>query len=126
MTTQQFLKGILMALVGVLVTFFTQTPVNYLLMALTAVCSIFVYTGKNLILVLHSNSPVGSLSFINIVSALLLAIGNGVLGYASMIIAAGVVDWSVLGKVTGSIVLTYVITTWFAPAYSPVKKRLFV
>jgi len=125
MTNQQFLKGLLMALVSVIVTFFSTTPVDYLLMALTAVCAVLTYVGKNLIDVLHSDSPVGSLSWINIVSALLVALGAGILEAASMIIVNGVILWPVLGKVVGSIVLTYVISTWFSPPYNTAKVKFF-
>jgi hypothetical protein len=126
MTTQQFLKGLMMALVAVILAYFTQSPIDYPMMAIAAVSSILVYAGKNLIAVLHSNSPAGSLSLINIASALLLLIGNGVIDGVAMYYIKGVILWGVLGKITISIALTYVITTWFAPPYTPVKTKLFV
>ena len=125
MTTQQFLKGLMMAIVGVVVAFFSTTPIDYLLMALTAVCAVLTYVGKNLIAVLHSDSPVGAFSFINIVSALLVALGSGILEAGAMVIVNGVILCPVLGKVVGSIVLTYVISTWFSPPYNITKVKLF-
>jgi hypothetical protein len=126
MTTQQFLKGLMMVLVSVILTYFTQTPINYPMMAIAAVSSILVYSGKNLIAALHSDSPAGSLSLINIISALLILIGNGIINGVAMYLIDGVIVWSILGKIVISITLTYVATTWFAPPYSPVKKKLFV
>jgi hypothetical protein len=126
MTTQQFLKGLMMVLVSVVLTYFTQTPIDYPMMAIASVSAFLVYAGKNLIEVLHSNSPAGSLSLINIISALLILIGNGFLNGVAMYLINGVILWGVLGKIIVSITLTYVVTTWFAPPYTPVKKKLFV
>jgi hypothetical protein len=126
MTTQQFLKGLMMVLVSVILTYFTQTPIDYPMMAIAAVSALLVYSGKNLIAVLHSNSPAGSLSLINIISAFLILIGNGILDGVAMYLINGVILWGVLGKIVVSITLTYVAATWFAPPYSPVKKKLFI
>jgi hypothetical protein len=125
MTTQQFLKGLLMALVGVAVSFFSSPEVDYLLMALTALCAALTYTGKNLILVLQSDSPTGSLSWVNVMSAVFIALGTGLLQAASMIIVDGVIVWEALLKITGSIVFTYVVSTWFAPPYSLKSIKMF-
>ena len=126
MTTQQFLKGLMMALVAVVVTYFSQSPIDYVMMAISAISAILVYSGKNLIAVLHSNSEAGSLSFINVVSALLILIGNGFLDGVALYLINGVILWGVLARLTIGIVLTYVVSTWFAPPYSPTKKKLFV
>jgi hypothetical protein len=125
MTTQQFLKGLMMALVAVIVTYFSTTPIDFLMMGLAAICAILTYTGKNLISVLHSDSPVGALSIINIVSALLIALGAGILNGAAMIIVDGVIVWAVLGKLTLSIVFTYLGSTLFAPPYNTNKVKGF-
>ena len=76
--TNQFFKGLLMAVMTVVVAAFATQPVDYLLLAVTAVSTILVYTGKNLITLLHSESPAGSLSLINLVSGLLVAVGTGI------------------------------------------------
>lgn len=123
--TQQFFKGLAMALVGVVVAAFSTTPIDFLLLAVTAVCTILVYTGKNLISLFHSDSPAGSLSFVNLISALLVAIGTGVLEAAGLFIIEGAVNWSILGKVVLSVTFTYLGGTWFAGPYSTEKKRLF-
>jgi len=126
MTTQQFLKGLMMAIVAVLVTFFSQTPIDYLLMAIATASAILVYTGKNFVVWIQSDSPAGSFSWRNFVSALLILIGNGIIDGVAMFYIDGVIVWAVLGKMTIGIFLTYVTATWFAPPYTTVKKRLFV
>jgi hypothetical protein len=126
MTTQQFLKGLMMAIVAVIVTFFSQTPIDYVMMAISAVSAILVYSGKNLIAVLNSDSPAGSLSLINIGSALLILIGNGVLDAVALYYINGVILWGVLARLLTGVVLTYIVSTWFAPPYSTVKRKLFV
>lgn len=125
MTTQQFLKGLMMAIMAVVVAAFSTTPIDYLFMALTALCAILTYVGKNLIAVLHSDSPPGTLSLINIISALLIALGSGILEAGALIIVNGVILWAVLWKVVVSTTLTYVLTTWFAPPYNVTKRRVF-
>jgi hypothetical protein len=124
MTTQQFLKGLGMAIVGVLVTFFVQTPINWLLMGITAICAVLTYGGKNLIPWLHSDSEPGQFSLINIASALLIALGVGILESVGLYIINGAIDWLILGKVVLSITLTYFGATVFAPPYTLKKTKL--
>jgi hypothetical protein len=126
MTTQQFLKGLLMALIAVLVTAFTTPPVDYILMAVSAISAILVYVGKNLISVLHSNSPVGALSFINIISGLIIALGTAILDGFAMYFIDGVVVWLVLGKYVVFVTLSYLTATLFAPPYNTTKVKVFV
>ena len=126
MTTQQFLKGLLMALVAVLVTAFSTPPVDYILMAISAVCAILVYVGKNLVSVLHSGSPVGALSFINIISGVLIALGTGLLDGLAMYLIDGVIVWAVLWKYVVFVTLSYVTSTLFAPPYNTNKVKVFI
>jgi hypothetical protein len=126
MTTQQFLKGLLMALVAVLVTAFTTPPVDYILMAVSAVCAILVYVGKNLITVLHSDSPVGALSLINLISGVLIALGTGLLDGVAMFLIDGVIVWAVLWKYVVFVTLSYITSTLFAPPYNTTKQKVFV
>jgi hypothetical protein len=125
MTTQQFLKGLLMALVAVVVTAFSTTPIDWLLMAVTAVCAVLAYAGKNLIPWLHSDSPVGALSLINIVSGLLVALGAGVLEATGLYLVEGVILWTVVWKVVLSVTFTYLGSTLFAPPYNTAKVKFF-
>jgi hypothetical protein len=126
MTTMQFIKGIVMAIVAVLVTAFTTPPVDYILMAISAVSAILVYAGKNLIAVLHSDSPVGSLSFINILSGLIIALGTGAIDGLAMYFIDGVVVWAVLWKYVVFVTLSYLTSTLFAPPYNTTKNKIFV
>jgi hypothetical protein len=126
MSTQQFLKGLLMALISVVVVMFGTTPVDYVLAAVTAVCAILTYTGKNLIPWLHSDSPVGALSFINIISGILVALGTGLLDGVTQFLLNGVIIWAVLWKVTLSVTFTYLGATLFAPPYNTTKVKLIV
>lgn len=112
-----------MALVAVLVTAFTTPPVDYVLMAVSAISAILVYSGKNLVAVLHSDSPVGSLSFINIISGLLIALGTGVIDGFAMYFIDGVVVWAVLWKYVVFVTLSYLTSTLFAPPYNTVKVK---
>lgn len=125
MGTNQFFKGLAMALVAVLVAAFSTQPIDWLLLAVTAGCAILTYSGKNLIAVLHSDSPPGSLSFINLASALLVALGAGILEGVGLFIIDGAINWIILGKVVLSITFTYLGGTWFAPPYNTEKKRVF-
>lgn len=126
MTTQQFFKGLFMAIMSIIVVAFSQTPIDCLLLAITAVCTVLIYAGKNLIAVLHSDSPAGALSLINLVSGVLLALGTGALESVGLFLINGLIIWSVVWKVVLSTLFTYLGTTFFAPPYSTEKKRIFV
>jgi hypothetical protein len=125
MSTQSFLKGLGMALVAVIVTFFTQTPIPWLLMGLTAACAILTYFGKNLIPWLHSDSEPSQFSLINIGSALLVALGTGILDSVALLIVNGTIAWGVLLKLVLSITFTYFGATVFAPPHSTAKVAVF-
>jgi len=128
MDSQQFFKGLAMALVSVVVAAFSTTPIDLLLLAVTAFCTILTYAGKNLIpwfQFLHSDSPAGSLSLVNFVSGVLVALGTGVFQYAGQYILEGAIDWSLLLKVVLSVFFTYLGSTWFAPVHSEMKIKLF-
>jgi hypothetical protein len=123
MNTQQFLKGLMMALVAVLVTAFSTSPIDWILMGVTAFCTILLYFGKNLIAWLHSDSPVGTLSFINIASGVLIALGTGLLDGVSQYLISGVIVWSVLWKLVLAVTFTYLGGTLFAPPYNTGKVK---
>lgn len=125
MTTQQFFKGLFMALVTVIVAAFSQQPIDYLLLAVTAISTILVYSGKNLLSVLHSDSPVGALSWLNLLSGVLVAVGTGVLESFTLYIIEGAVIWSIVWRVVLSATFTYLGTTFFAPQHNVTKLRVF-
>jgi hypothetical protein len=126
MTTQQFFKGLMMMLVTVIVSAFSQQPIDYLLLAVTAVSTILTYSGKNLIAVLHSDSPVGSLSWINLASGLLVALGAGILESVGLYLIEGAILWNIVWKVVLASAFTYLGTTFFAPQHSTAKVRGFI
>lgn len=123
--TQQFFKGLLMTLMSILVAAFTSPPVDFLLLAVTAICTAMVYTGKNLVTVLQSDSPPSTISLINILSALLVSVFTGILEGVALFIIDGAIEWAVLWKVAASAGLTYITATFFTPPYSTQKTRLF-
>lgn len=125
MTTQQFFKGLFMALVTVIVAAFSQQPIDYLLLAVTAISTILVYSGKNLLSVLHSDSPVGALSWLNLLSGVLVAVGTGVLESFALYVIEGTIVWSIVWRVVLSATFTYLGTTFFAPQHNVTKLRVF-
>lgn len=126
MNTQQFFKGLFMLLVTAVVTAFGQQPINYPLLGVTAVSIILTYSGKNLIAVLHSDSPAGSLSWINLASGLLVALGAGILESVGLYLVEGAILWDIVWKVVLASAFTYLGTTFFAPQHSVAKVRGFI
>lgn len=129
MSTQQFLKGLLMTLVAIFVTAWTNPPIQWVMVGISAATACLTYTGKNLLpwfQFLHSDSPAGTLSLINILSGLFVVLGAGLLDGLGQYLIEGVIVWSVLWKVVVSITLTYIVSTWFAPPYTSKKVQLFV
>ena len=122
MTVSTFLKGMFMSIISVAVVYFSTTPIDYLFMGLAVLSAILVYLGKNLILVLNSTSPSGTLSFVNILSGLLLALGAGLLNAGASFLIDGVILWGIVGKLSLSILFTYISTTWLEPPKSQSKK----
>lgn len=126
MTVQQFFKGLFMALIAVVVAAFSTQPIDYLLLAITAVCAILTYSGKNLIAVLHSDSPPGVLSLINLVSGVLVALGAGILESIGLYLIGGVILWPIVLKVVLATTFTYLGGTFFAPKHKDISnKKLF-
>lgn len=124
--TQQFWKGLAQMLIGVIVAAFAVQPINWILLAVTAVSTILTYTGKNIFVFFHSDSPAGSLSWINLASGLLIAIGTGILeGFATYFIE-GAIMWNIVWKVVAAAAFTYLGTTFFAPQHSVAKVRGFI
>ena len=123
MTTTQFWKGFLMMLVGFVVSVFSTTPIIWSMVIISLIVSVLIYFGKNLIPWLHSASPVGALSLINIVSALLILIGNALGDALATIAGTGHVDWIVALKIAASVTITYLNATFLIGPYNPVKTK---
>ena len=126
MTTQQFLKGLMMTLVAIFITAWTAPPIQWMLVGISAVTAILDYAGKNLIPWLHSDSAPGQWSLINIASGILIALGAGLLNAIGQYFIEGVIIWPVLWKVVASITFTYLGTTLFAGPYTTKTVKLFV
>jgi hypothetical protein len=125
MTTQQFWKGLGMALISVIVAYTSVTPIDFPLMAVTAVCTVLSYFGKNLITWLNSDSPPASLSLINIASGILLALATAFTESIGTYLLEGKILWPIVLNITIYTTGTYLLATFFAPPYSTEKKRLF-
>jgi hypothetical protein len=121
MTVQQFFKGLLMALISVLVIAFGQQPVEWALLAVTAIAAILAYTGKNLI-GLVSTSDEGKFNWINFLSALLVLLATGITESLAMIVVDHKIAVATLLKVCASVTLTYITATFFGPPTKAGKK----
>ena len=126
MTIQTFLKGLFMVLVGVFVAGFSQVPINYALMAVTAIAAILGYTGANFAGFFPSTSELGKFNLIDLAATLLVAISTGVTESIALIVIEHKIIWVVLLKVVGSVTFTFIGSTIFSPPKSQSKKlRLF-
>lgn len=123
MNTQQFFKGLLMTLVALFISMWTTT-INWVLLGINVVSTVLTYFGKNLIPWLHSDSPAGQLSLINIVSGICVALGTGLLDGLGQYFITGQIVWLALGKLVLSIMFTYLGSTVFLPAYNTTKLTL--
>ena len=119
--TKEVWKGLAMALVGVVITFITITPVQWAMMVITLLGTALVYLGKNAIPTLQSISKAWRLDVKNIISALLILVGTGILEAIGMIVIEGQIIWVTLLKVVGGITLTYLGGTLYT---SPNTKQL--
>jgi hypothetical protein len=123
--TSQFWKGLLMAVISVIVTAFSVTPIQWAVNGIILLGSILIYVGKNAFLPsLKSVSPAGTLSLVNIISALLILLGNAIIDAVATIVVNGVIDWLLLGRVALAVTLTYLGTTVFGGPTSNVKFKL--
>jgi len=123
MTVSQFFKGLLMALISVLVVAFSQAPVDYALLIVTAIATVLAYTGKNF-LGFISTSEQWKLNLYNGLSALLVLIATGITESVAMLIIDGAVAWIVLLKVVGSVTLTYLAGTLISGPTKDSKRLL--
>jgi hypothetical protein len=116
MTKQQFWKGLFMLVFGIIVSQIGQTPIDFAFMGIAALAAVLPYLGKNLFLVfLTSTSGPEQLSWKNIVSGVIIAIGTGLTDYLGQIVINHAVVWPMLWHVVIGITLTYISTTFFSP-----------
>jgi hypothetical protein len=119
MTTQQFWKGFFMTLVGVVITALTNGTVVWAIVGLTLISTVLIYFGKNLIVIWHSTSPVGTLNLANILSAVFILVGQALAEMAITAATLGAVDWLLVAKVSLSVTIAYINVTLLGGPYSP-------
>lgn len=124
--TQQFFKGLFLAIMSIVVMYFGQQPVDYTMLAIAAVSTVLTYTGKNLLSLFPSDSPAGALSWINLGAGVLVAVGTGVMESVGLYLIEGAILWPIVWKVVLSALFTYLGATFFAPQHSVAKVRGFV
>jgi hypothetical protein len=107
MTTSQFWKGLAMLLVSIVLSAFNQVPLDWALLFVAGVSSIFGYVGKNIIFLIDTTS-----AWAKIVSGLLVALGTGIFEAAGLIAIEGKILWIVFFKVVGGVLLTYIVATF--------------
>lgn len=126
MTIQTFMKGLLMLLISIVVTGFSQTPLNFALMGTTGIAAVFGYVGANLTTLLNSTTEPGKFNWSDALGALLVALGTAVTEYIALIVVEGKFLFPVFLKVVGSTTLTYIAGTLFAgPKVKSKKIKLF-
>jgi hypothetical protein len=117
MTVQNFWKGLAMVIVSIALTTFQQVPIDWALLFVGGISTLFGYVGKNLVFVINTTT-----AWAKIVSGLLVAIASGISESVGMIAVSGHVIWSVFFKVIGGILLTYIVTTFLAPPATQSKQ----
>ena len=123
--SNQFFKNLLMVLMSVVVTAFSTTPLDTALLIISLISATLIYVGKNAFLpALTSVTASGTWNWKNVLSGLLIAIGNGILDGAAMIIINGSIDVKKLLLISLSIALTYFGATVFnGPTKSTMLKK---
>lgn len=122
--TTQFWKGLLMALVGVVVAGFSTTPLSWGVIIVTMIATSLTYFGTNAIPKLRPVSIPTTLSGRDIVAALLISIGNTITNSIGLIVIGteiSEINWLLMGKIALSVALTYLGSTLFAGPYSTRK-----
>jgi len=113
MSVQEFFKGLLMLLMAVLVSAFSQPPIDWGITIVMLIGTALVYIGKNIFL--QSESPSGWLDWRDLVSGLIIAIGTGLTNYVAQIVTETVINWTTVWHVALSVALTYLASTFFTP-----------
>jgi hypothetical protein len=121
MTKQVFWKQLFMILIGIIVTI--QIPINWAFLTITLLAAILPYLGKNVFLVfLTSTSQPDQVSWQNVVSGILIAVGAGLTEYFGQIVAGFTINWPMLWHVVIGVTLTYITATFFSPPNSTSPK----
>jgi hypothetical protein len=112
----KLVKGLLL-IAGVFFTALQNPPVVWAITIITAILIGGSYFVKNYLS--PSVSPSGTLSWQDILSAVLLAIFAAVSNSLTSLVVNGVIIWSLLGKTVISVIITYITTTYFSGDVQP-------
>jgi hypothetical protein len=121
-TKQQFWKGLIILLVGVLVTAYSQPTVDYWMMFATGLGALLPYLAKGIIAFWPSTSDINDLNWPNVLSGFLLALGSAITEGAAIFIVNHQMIWPLFGKLVAGVFLSYLSTTFFSrPAIQSAK-----
>lgn len=117
MNWTKFVKGLIMASVGVLLTGMQTEPVNWAILTVTLITTVLAYSGKNLISV--SKSDEGKLNIVDVLSGLFVGLATALGNSVAMLVqescmSLSCVDWILLLKISSGVAMTYISTTFFA------------
>jgi hypothetical protein len=110
MTVQQFWKGLAMLIVSMALTAFQQVPLDWAMLFVGGISTLFGYVGKNIVFLIDTTS-----AWAKILSGLLIAVGTALAESLGLLAVAGHVIWPLFFKVVGGVLLTYIVTTFLAP-----------
>jgi len=110
-----------MSLIGVIVAGFSTAPVNWSIIIVTLIGTVLVYAGTNAIKILRPVSIPSTITFRDVMHALLILIGNGIIDSVALIVIGVEINWLVMGKIIAGITLTYLTSTFFSGPYSAKK-----
>ena len=108
-----FITGLLTALAAVIVSYFQTNgfPANLIgweVLGITVFGNLIIYLGKNA--VYPSTSLLGNINLRDILSGLVLAIGNGIVAFAAAGITSTAIDWRLLLTTSLSVAGTYLMS----------------
>ena len=108
-----FITGLLTALAAVIVSFFQTNgfPINVIgweILAITILGNLIIYLGKNALF--PSTSLLGKWNSRDIMSGIVLAVGNGIVAFAAAGITDTAIDWKLLWATSLSVAGTYLMT----------------
>lgn len=108
-----FIMGVLTAIAAVIGTYFQtngfpSTTVGWEILGITIAGNVVIYVGKNA--VLPSISLFGTIDTRDLLSGLVLAVGNSIVQFAASAITSTAVNWHLLLTTSASIAGTYLLS----------------
>lgn len=120
---KNFLKGLIMAIVGFIASAISQDieAVNVWYIVIATIGFTIIYLAKNAIIT--SISIFGKIDIQDIISGLLLAIGMAISSFAASIITTGSVNWHALWIAVGTAFVGYFSKTFTSNRGKALSKR---